>query len=213
VKLPSSLIALSPGDLDERATPRFVELVRRCVEAGLESVLVREPGLSDKATLRLAIALRRELAAGWLAIHDRVHLAADAGADAVHLGFRSLSVPAARSILNRDIALGFSAHDTDDPAAWSACDYLFFGPVLDTPSKRGVKEPVGFDGLAHAVSRTRTPMWALGGMKPEDARLALESGARGLAVLGGIFRAERPAAACTQYVEALRALGHGGPAR
>ena len=54
--------------------------------------MLREPRLPDREFLELA----RELAArcrergAWFCVHDRVHAALAAGADAVQLGFRSL---------------------------------------------------------------------------------------------------------------------------
>jgi thiamine monophosphate synthase len=58
-----------------------------------------------------------------------------------------------------------------------------------------------------ATQRTKLPVWALGGLQPEHAEGVIASGAAGMAVLGGIVRAKRPATACTQYLEALRAAG------
>jgi len=205
--IPPSLIALSPGDLDEARTEPFLHTISACVSAGLRAVLLREPGLSDAATLLLARALRRRMADGWLALHDRVHLAEACNADAVHLGFRSLAPPVAREILPARIAIGFSAHAQDDADRWAAADHLLFGPVHDTPSKRGVVPSVGFPGLAAAVQRARVPVVAIGGLRPEHAADALAAGASGLAVLSGIVLAPDPPAACARYLEALRAAG------
>jgi thiamine-phosphate diphosphorylase len=204
---PPSLIALTPGDLDDAHAASLVRLIEPCVRAGLKGVILREPLLSDRATLALARELRALLAGGWLSVHDRVHLARACGADAVQLGFRSLSPADARAVLGEGIAIGFSAHAHDEPGSWRDCDHLLFGPVFDTPSKRGVQEPVGLEGLALAKQRTNLPMWALGGLQPDHAARVIAAGAAGMAVLGGIVRAPRPAIACTQYLEALRAAG------
>ncbi len=204
---PPSLIALTPGDLDAAHAHQFVRVLEACVRAGLKGVILREPNLSDRATLTLARELRALLGNGWLSLHDRVHLAQECGADAVQLGFRSLPPTAARSVLGVRIAIGFSAHAHDEAQAWNDCDHLLFGPVFDTTSKRGVQEPVGLQGLALTTGRTKLSVWALGGLQPEHAAGVIASGAAGMAVLGGIVRALRPATACTQYLEALRAAG------
>jgi thiamine-phosphate pyrophosphorylase len=203
-RLPPPLLAISPGALVHERVEDFTGELARAIEGGLSGLLLREPELSDRAFLELARCARAMLRPpAWLAIHDRVHLAAACGADAVHLGFRSLPPDEARRILEPSIALGFSAHAGDDESARAPSDYLFFGPVLDTPSKRGVKAPVGFTGLAREARTSSIPLWAIGGLKPEHVAAVRASGARGLAVQSGIFAARDVAGACRAYLDAL----------
>ena len=202
-ELPPPLVAISPGDLAPERIEEFVNSLSRAVDAGLPALLLRERELSDRAFLDLALRARAALDGAYFVIHDRVHLSAACEADAVHLGFRSLPPAEARRILAPSIALGFSAHEGDEPRLREPCDYVFFGPVLDTPSKRGVKAPVGFGGLARAVRASAIPVWAIGGLKPEHASRALASGARGIAVLSGIFGAHDAEGACRAYLDAL----------
>lgn len=201
---PPVLVALTPGDLPESDRGLLVTSVRACAAAGLSGLVLREPGWCDRVVLSAARELREILRHGWLCIHDRVHLAVEARADAVHLGWRSLAPLEARAILPAHVAIGFSSHVGDDPRVYGVCDYLFFGPVRETPSKEGLITPTGFDGLARAASATRTPIWALGGLRPEDVASARAAGAAGAAVRGGILRAADPAAACARYLAAWR---------
>jgi thiamine-phosphate pyrophosphorylase len=203
-RLPPALVALTPGDLG--AGP-LLDAVRRATAAGLAGILLREPEMSDLALLALARDVRAILGSeGWLGVHDRVHLAETCGADAVHVGFRSLSPTEARGILPATISIGFSAHAGDDPERARDADYLFFGPVLDTPSKRGKKEPVGFEGLAAAVAGSPAPVWGIGGIRPDHAAECLAAGAAGIAVLGGILNSPDPAAAAAAYLRALATI-------
>jgi len=206
-RLPPTLVALSPGGLaedDEAGIGRFSRALARAVDAGLSGLLLREPAIGDRSFLELARAARETLGTrGWLAVHDRPHLAEAAGADAVHLGFRSLPLVEARSILDPRTALGLSAHSRDATEDWSGADYLVFGPVRDTPSKRGILEPTGFDGLARAVECSPAPVWAIGGLRPEDVRACLAAGSTGLAVLSGILPAEDPARAAREYLATI----------
>ncbi len=201
---PPAILALSPGDLVPLDIERFVLAVARAVAVGLRGVVLREPRLADGVTLTLARQLARVLEprAGWLCVHDRVHLVAAAGAQATHLGFRSLPAQAARDVLGAGFSIGVSAHAGDDPQQWAHADHLFFGPVLDTPSKRGLVEPVGFEGLAHFAAETSTPVWGIGGLLPEHAGAVREAGAEGMAVRAGLLGAEDPAAAARSYLEA-----------
>lgn len=203
-RLPGRVLALTPGDLRDGSTSVLLQRARAAADAGLDSILVREPGLSDRATLELARALRGVLGpGGWLGIHDRVHLAPAAGADGVHLGFRSLAIREARAISDASTAVGYSAHACDDPSAWLDADYLFFGPVFETPSKRGLLDPVGVEGLARAVRSAATPVWALGGIDPARAPDVASSGCRGLAVRAAILGDTDPRAAVLQFLSVL----------
>lgn len=207
--LPPLLLALTAGDLTPGAmllggTSRLRAAVARAVAAGLRGVLLREPGLPDGAYLTLAVQLRQVLAphGGWLGLHDRPHLVTAAGAQGVHLGFRSLPPGEARAAAGPDACLGLSTHLGDEPEAWAGCDYRFFGPVRATPSKEGILEPTGFQELARATT-SAPPVWALGGLRPEDVAQARAAGAAGVAALGGVLGAADPAAATAAYLEAL----------
>jgi thiamine-phosphate pyrophosphorylase len=206
-RLPPKLVALSPGELaaeGEGGAEKFLSAARAATGAGLRGILLREPERSDRALLELGVAVRRILGEeGWLAIHDRVHLAEACGADAVHLGFRSLAPKTARPILSNGITIGFSAHAGDAPGLEEGADYLFLGPVLDTPSKRGVKEPIGFEGLAEEIAKRKLPVWAIGGLRSEHTARCLEAGVSGIAVLSGLLRSTNPAPATRAYLQSL----------
>lgn len=212
-RLPSRLVALTPGTLEPAHVERFLHSASRAIAAGLDSVLVREPGLSDRAVLELALALRARLDAretpgldarekAWLGLHDRAHLAHAARADGVHLGFRSLPPSEARRVVGAEVALGFSAHAGDELEPWAASDYLVLGPVFDTSSKRGWKEPLGLAGFARELARAPVPVWALGGIRAQNAREVLALGARGVAVRGALLEAADPEAAARALLDA-----------
>jgi thiamine-phosphate pyrophosphorylase len=200
------LIALSPGDLgaaSDAAARAFLAALERAVGAGLPGVLLREPLLGDRAYLELGARVRAACAGAWLAVHDRAHLAAALGADAVHLGFRSLAPGEIRPWLRAGIALGLSTHAHDDARAWDSADYLFHGPLHATPSKADRIEPVGEPGLARALAATARPLLALGGVTPADVPRVRGLGAHGVAVRAGILCAADPAGATRAYLTAL----------
>ncbi len=200
------LIALTPGALRSAEAPRLLRGLELALAAGLPGLLVREPLLPDRAWLELFAALRarcEDHPGVLLAVHDRAHLARALGARALHLGHRSLRPEELRPWLGPDVLLGLSTHARDDPRSWSAADYLFHGPLRDTPSKRGRLAPLGFEGLARAVASAGRPLFAIGGVRPGDCRPVVESGAHGVAVLSGILGAEDPGQATAAYLSAL----------
>jgi thiamine-phosphate pyrophosphorylase len=172
----------------------WLEAVQRCVETGLRGLLLREPHLPDGLRLYLALQLAKTLKphGGYLALHDSPHLASGAGVDAVHLGFRSLGLGEVRRWVSPGLALGLSTHE-GDPATWETPpDYTFFGPVYETPSKVGWKDPVGLGALRDRCQRSSAPIWALGGIRPSNAAPVLDCGVAGLAVRGALWEAKRP---------------------
>jgi thiamine-phosphate pyrophosphorylase len=195
---------------------RFLASLRAAIGAGLRGLLLREPGLSDRAYLQLGQSVRQLAPELWLGVHDRVHLAGAIGAEGVHLGFRSLPPAAVSEHHDPRLAIGLSTHAGDECAQWAAADYLFHSPVFATPSKPkdapGFLEPLGIEGLAEAVKATSQPIWALGGLGPEHVMSCRRAGAAGVAVLSGILGSADPAAATALYLKSFQSeLSPGGP--
>jgi len=204
-RLPPALLCLSPGDLAPGRCSSFVDRVRAALAAGPIGVLVREPGLEDRAISELLdqLAPLVQTAGGWLGVHDRVHVASALDLAGAHLGYQSLAPREVRAAFGEDLVLGYSTHAGEEPAVWVGADYVFHGPVYDTPSKRGLKDPVGSDALADFCAQCDVPVWAIGGISPERAREVVARGARGVAALSGVLGAADPAGAAGAYIDAL----------
>ena len=138
--------------------------------------------------LRALVPLCR--AAGTLLFaNDRPDLAVLAGADGVHVGQSDLSVADVRRFAPA-LKVGTSTHDPRELEAALAerPDYVAFGPVFATGSKRNAEPVVGLDGLAYAVSRAREvgiPLVAIGGIDRDRAASVAGFGVLG-AVIGGL---------------------------
>ena len=193
------LLALTPGDLGEGSATAFLGRVERAVAGGLEALLLREPQLSERAYLALGRALRGLVRV--LVLHDRAHLVPELRADALQLGFRSLPPAIARELVGPGVALGFLAHAGDTHEQRAGADFLLVGPVLSTPTKEGLLEPLGFEALARECAREARPIWAIGGVQPEHVAQARAAGASGIAVRSGVFGAADPASAVRSYLE------------
>lgn len=201
---PPPLLALTPGYPEAglaRGLPRAIGLA---VEGGLRGVLLREPNLADREYLTLAMEVRSILdgVGGWLGLHDRPHLVGPARAQGVHLGYRSLPVPDARSLIPAGCVVGVSTHLSDQAEVWAGCDYRFFSPVRETASKPGPVQLAGLSGLAHAAAGG-PPVYALGGIRPVDVRPCIQAGASGVAVLSGVLASRDPGGQARSYLEAL----------
>lgn len=115
-------------------------------------------------------------------VNDRADIAASAGSG-VHLTTRSLTVEVVRAAFGPDMLVGVSTHTFEEAIAaqQGGADFVVFGPVFETVSKKDYGEPVGLEALHQVATRLTIPVVALGGIKPSNFRKALDAGAAGVA--------------------------------
>jgi thiamine-phosphate pyrophosphorylase len=183
------------------------EVVESCLAAGLKAVQLREKDMAVRDLLGLAHALRDSTRrhGARLLINDRADVALAVGADGVQRAGTSLPVSALRAISPSGFLIGASVHDIDEARAAEAdgADFLLFGPVYDTPSKRQYGPPQGLAALERVSAAVSTPVFGVGGVTPDRAGEVMRAGAVGVAVIGAILGSERPANAVKAFLDAL----------
>jgi thiamine-phosphate pyrophosphorylase len=138
-----------------------------------------------------------------LIVNDRVDVAMAAGAAGVHLGDEDLPVGVARGLLGSDAIIGYSTHSLDDVArAPQEASYIGFGPVFESPTKAGVREPRGLELLREACRRSTRPVVAIGGVTLERAPSVWAAGAASCAVISEIERASDAGALVREWLVA-----------
>ncbi len=194
----------------DRSAPLATSLqdaVESCLAAGLKAVQLREKDMAVRDLLGLAHTLRDSTRrhAAKLLINDRADVALAVGADGVQRAGTSLPVSALRAISPPGFLIGASVHDIAEArAAESAsADFLLFGPVYDTPSKRQYGPPQGLPALERVSAAVSLPVFAVGGVTPGRVAEVTRTGAAGVAVIGAILAAERPADAVKAFLDAL----------
>ena len=149
-------------------------------------IQIREKKLNAKELLTIALKARDiKLPQGTLLLmNERVDLAVAAGLDGVHLPENACSAkelrPFAPKLIYGCSIHSFSALHTAEEAK---ADYLLFGPVFDTPSKRVYGAPQGLEKLGEICQKTSIPVFALGGITLKNAALCMAKGAYGIAAL------------------------------
>jgi len=183
------------------------ELLEECLAAGLRAVQLRDKALPVRDLLGQAIVLREATRrrAARLLINDRADVALAADADGVQRTHVSLPVAALRRILPAGRLIGASVHSIDEArsAATEGADFLVFGPVYDTPSKRAFGPPQGIPALQRVVEAVTVPVLAVGGVTPARVAEVMGAGAAGVAVIAAIVAAERPVDATKAFLDAL----------
>jgi thiamine-phosphate pyrophosphorylase len=193
----------------DRAAARrpLVDVVEECLDAGLRAVQLREKDLPGRALFdvaeRLVEAARRRQAR--VIVNDRLDVALGAGAAGVQRTHASLPTGVLRRLAPPPFLIGASVHARAEAvaAAGEGADYLVFGPIYDTPSKRAFGAPQGLRALEDVASAVRCPVLAVGGITPARTAEVLRAGARGVAAIGAILGAERPADAVKAFLDAL----------
>ena len=185
----------------------LVGVVRDCLAAGLPAVQVREKDLGAADLVALCRRLREPTRAhgALLIVNDRADVALAAGADGVQRTHTSLPVADLRAVADKRLRIGASVHGLDDARAAEAegADWIVFGPVYDTPSKRRFGAPQGLAALARVAGAVRVPVVAIGGITPERVAEVRRAGATGVAVIAALLRAASPADATRRFLDEL----------
>lgn len=183
------------------------DVVEECVDAGLRAVQLREKDLAVRDLLALAAPLREATRrhGARLLINDRADVALAAGADGVQRTHDSLPVEALRRIGPPPFLIAASVHSEAEAhqAAMEGADFLVFGPVYETPSKRAYGPPQGLAALESVAAAVDRPVIAIGGINPARVAEVLAAGAAGVAVISAILAADRPADATKAFLDAL----------
>jgi len=101
--------------------------------------------------------------------------------------------------------VGVSTHTFDEARAAQkeGADFVVFGPVFETESKRGYGMPVGLGALRQVTTGLAIPVVALGGINPSNFRDALDAGAAGVAGIS-MFAKSRDLGALVSAIKGSR---------
>ena len=159
--------------------------IRRALERGVDFIQIREKDLEDRALYELTRAAVR-MARGThcrILVNGRADIALAAGAHGVHLPSTGLRFRDIRAWLPADFLVGVSVHTLREinRACREKADYILLGHVFPTESKRGYGPSLGLKFLRRACAAASTPVFALGGIRPELIDSVVECGAAGVA--------------------------------
>ncbi len=182
LQLPSEYAITHAGEMGE--AQQLSALDERLAQ-GLRLIQVREKSMRAPALEHFAqsVLARARPHGAIVLINSDVELALRLGADGVHLAAAQLAR------LERKPALGWcaaSCHNAEELAcaAQLGIDFAVLGPVQATPSHPD-SMPLGWEGFAALARGASLPVFALGGMKPDDLETSWRCGAQGIAMVRG----------------------------
>src|SRR5271157_5392809 len=150
-----------------RTTASIVEYAWELAIGGVTLLQYRNKVGNTREMLAHAREIRRSLGADvTLIMNDRADICIAAGYDGVHVGQEDLSAEGARAVIGGDRLLGVSTHNLEQlkEADGGPADYIAYGPVFPTSSKRQHDPIVGLEGVRAARAVTRKPLVAIGGI-------------------------------------------------
>ena len=178
------ITGVTPGD-DEA----WLRTLEGALGAGARLVQMRRHDLDDDGYAALAaraLALCRQ-AGALLLLNRDPELARRLGADGVHLTAARLAACRERP-LPPPFLVAASCHDTEDlrRAAAVEADFAVLSPVLPTASHPGAST-LGWERFAALAAAALLPVYALGGVGPDDLDTARRHGGHGIAGISAFW--------------------------
>ena len=128
-------------------------------------------------------------------VNDDPALAAEVGADGVHIGQSDGGIAAARALLGDRRIIGVTCHGDlalARAAAEAGADYLAMGRFFPSRTKPQAP-PAEIASLAQACREFHLPVVAIGGVNADNAPQLIQAGAASVAVIEALFGHSDPA--------------------
>lgn len=180
-----------PEDL-EKATAALLD-------GGVRILQLRAKGVELDAVRGLAQRMQPlcRRAGAIFVLNDYPELAAELGADAVHVGQDAGPLAEVRRLVGPRMLIGRSTHSPEQALAARAegADYIGFGPLFPTGTKPG-RAAIGLQDIAAVQSKLGDfPMFCIGGINAETLPAVLAVGARRVVIVSWLLQQADPAAA------------------
>ncbi len=179
------------ADTAQLGNARLLERVEPALRGGATAVQYRDKSADTRRRRREAHTLRRLCRRydALFIVNDDPGLAAEVGADGVHIGRADATVREVRSVMGAEAVVGCSCYDELARAITAeeeGADYIAFGSFFPSRVKPDAVRPE-IDLLRRAKGRLSVPVVAIGGVTLENARGLVAAGADALAVITGVF--------------------------
>ena len=160
----------------------FAGRVREILDAGVK-VILREKDMSESEYADLLKQIgRRDVIA-----HTFTSESTEYGCNGIHLPLPLLE----KSDINTFDTVGSSVHSREEAlrAQELGASYITAGHVFVTDCKKGLP-PRGTEFITDVKKAVKIPVYAIGGISPDNADKAIAAGADGVCVMSGFMRCE-----------------------
>lgn len=167
----------------------YKKIVKTAVKYNVKYLQLREKELRDREILQAASEIMSvtDGTETRFVLNDRADLAYLCGADCLHLGQDDISITDAKKICGEKVCgYGLSTHNLKqvEEAVRLKPDYIGFGPVFQTTTKKKPDPVTGTEIIAEAVKLAGdVPVVAIGGIDGENITRVLNAGARNVCMV------------------------------
>lgn len=138
-------------------------------------------------------------------MNDSTDLAIACGADGIHVGQDDAPAHVVRQLAGPDVFIGVSTNTIEEmkQAQQDGADYVGFGPMFPTVSKKDADEVVTQEAKEFALHQFSLPVVTIGGISLSNIRGLYEEGFRSFAMISAIVGKEDIAKAVQEIRTAL----------
>ena len=162
------------------------------IDGGVRIIQLRAKGVRQELVREWAIAMQRicrERQAIFV-LNDYPEMAAEIGADAVHVGQDGGPLAEVRRIVGPGVIVGRSTHSPEQAieALREGADYIGFGPLFPTGTKPG-RASIGLQDIATVQQAVGSmPMFCIGGINGSTLPQVLSAGAQRVVIVSWLLQ-------------------------
>lgn len=177
------------------------------LEGGVRIIQLRAKKLPLPQVRELALQMLPlcRAAGAIFVLNDYPDMAAEIGADAVHVGQDGGSLAEVRRVVGETMLFGRSTHSPEQALAAHAegADYIGFGPLFPTGTKPG-RPAIGMQDIAAVQAQLGDfPMFCIGGINGDTLPQVLAAGARRVVIVSWLLQQADVAAAARNVIARL----------
>ena len=204
--MPCDLYVVTDGKLRERLTHK--QIAKEAVSGGADVIQLRDKEMTGRELFIAACEIRdiTRIAGTLFIVNDRIDIALASGADGVHLGQNDLPLYEARQLAPEDFILGISVGSVVEAihAEAGGADYVALSPVFGTGTKPDAGPGHGTPLITAIKQNISIPGIGIVGIRKENVREVLASGADGIAVVSAVISSDDIAKATRELKSLIR---------
>ena len=185
-----------------------IDIVKAALDAGVQLFQLREKDFSSEKRLDYAQQMRAltDDYGALLIINDDPSLAAETGADGVHLG-QADGNPAIVRAEHPDLIIGVSTHNSAEAlqAEKDGASYINIGPVYPTETKQWDDAFLGVEKVEAISMEVSLPFTVMGGIKKSHIPELCAIGCRTIALVTAVTAADDPCLAAKELLSGIYA--------
>lgn len=185
---------------------------RELLAGGVRILQLRAKKLPLPQVRELALLMQPlcRAAGAVFVLNDYPDMAAEIGADAVHVGQDGGTLAEVRRVVGHSMLVGRSTHSPEQALAAAAegFDYIGFGPLFPTGTKPG-RPAIGLQDIAAVRAQLPAgfPMFCIGGINGTTLPQVLAAGAERVVIVSWLLQQPDVTAAAQRIVTLLAAKG------